>query len=349
MILITVSTKHADVPGLLWVDLIGSSNAPRAVQKVLSHFMLRAVKDGFVVSVTPNRNLEYGHVLNPHWIDVSIGKLWLSDCEMRHGGQCSKPAWAEAMEKPKFLRLLDVDNLNIVVSPDPDVCRYVALSYVWGGAEMLKLRSSLLQAISMPNSLEPFLSALPRTVIDAMEVVKELGERYLWVDALYILQEYTIESQEQIASMDSVYGSAVLTIVAAGGDSADTGLRGVRHKHFAVAEKVPWSRDISQPSAAMGRGLAVITPTNSYQNLEESQWNSRAWTFQERLLSRRLISSADDGVVWHCRCMTAREDMPVSDTGANNPSLEWLNLKPQYLGIGVDSHWTDGNFEVTRH
>ena len=349
VVMITVSAKQADEPGLLWVDLIGCGNAPGAEQTVLSHFLLHTVKDRLSINVSPNRPLSYGHVLDPHWIDMSIGKLWLTECETRHDTKCSEHGWAVAMRKPRFLRLLDVHDRCITVAKDPGSCRYVALSYVWGGAQMLKLQNWNLEAFSKPRGLDDYLISLPQTIIDAMEVVKEIDERYLWVDALCILQEDTKESHEQIANMDAVYGSAVLTIVAASGDNADVGLHGVRRRHFEQAERPGRPREISQLSASMCGKIEVVAPVLDQQNWMMSEWSARAWTYQEQLLSRRLLAFSDNRVMWHCRCMTCHEDMPAAETGYEQVEVPWLDLKPQYLGVGTESYWRDGSTEVTRH
>ena len=46
------------------------------------------------------------------------------------------------------------------------------------------------------DGLLEVIHALPQTITDAIEVVKGMGERYLWTDALYILQENTEDSME---------------------------------------------------------------------------------------------------------------------------------------------------------
>ena len=66
----------------------------------------------------------------------------------------------------------------------------------------------------------------PRTVLDAVEVTKHLGEQYLWVDRLCIDQSNLQEKQFLISKMDAIYDGAEFTIVAAAGD-ASTGLPGV--------------------------------------------------------------------------------------------------------------------------
>lgn len=47
--------------------------------------------------------------------------------------------------------------------------------------------------------------------------------------------------------------------------------------------------------------------------------------------------------------MIGKEDMTPEQSGHNHAGLDRLALKPKHLGVGVDSHWRDGSFEVTRH
>lgn len=77
---------------------------------------------------------------------------------------------------------------------------------------------------------------LPQTVRDAMQLCLDLGERYLWVNSLCITQDDPITQKQQIDIMDSIYASATLTIVAAAGDHADSGLPGISK----------WSREIKR-------------------------------------------------------------------------------------------------------
>ncbi|TKA29072.1 hypothetical protein B0A54_16182 [Friedmanniomyces endolithicus] len=349
VVVITVSTAHSDTPGLLWCDLDGCSNQPGAKPQVLSHFMLQVVRNNLVVTVTPR--LSYGHVLDSRWIDVQLSKLWLAECETYHGKGCSEHGWALALDSPGFLRLIDVDELRVIVAEKPQSCRYVALSYVWGGADVLKLTSNNMHELSEQGGLESSLALLPRTVLDAMQVTKAAGERYLWVDSLCILQDNSEESSEQIANMDRVYGSALFTIVAADGEHADVGLCGVRNEVFVDVGNEGTPRHIIQPAASLKKDLTVIAPFERSRTASTNprNWESRAWTFQERHLSRRMLFFGNNEMVWHCRGMVAREDMPVEQSGYEHPTLDWLALKPQHLGVGVDEYWRDGSLETNRH
>jgi predicted metal-dependent phosphotriesterase family hydrolase len=79
-------------------------------------------------------------------------------------------------------------------------------------------------------------AAIPQTICDAMELVKLMGEQYLWVDALCIVQDDPIDVGRHIQRMDRVYKAAQFTIINASGVDANAGLEGLelgsRNLHF---------------------------------------------------------------------------------------------------------------------
>lgn len=56
------------------------------------------------------------------------------------------------------------------------------------------------------------------TIDDDIEVTQGLGEQYIWVDCLCIMQDNEDDQGEFIRQMDSICGFAAVTIVAASGD-----------------------------------------------------------------------------------------------------------------------------------
>lgn len=68
------------------------------------------------------------------------------------------------------------------------------------------------------------LEKLPRTIRDAVTVTRSLGIRYLWVDALCIIQDSQSDWRAEAPKMMNVYRNAYLTIAATVGDNADSGL-----------------------------------------------------------------------------------------------------------------------------
>jgi hypothetical protein len=103
-------------------------------------------------------------------VDFELVKGWLLHCENTHGQRDCIAKSARGL--PSRFRVIDVVKRALVVAPPR--CRYIAISYVWGK------RESGEQPIYSLTS-----GRLPRTLEDAITVVKELGERYLWVDACW--------------------------------------------------------------------------------------------------------------------------------------------------------------------
>jgi hypothetical protein len=91
------------------------------------------------------------------------------------------------MQKPGFIRAIDVEDFCTKEILDPARCRYVALSYVWGGASTVKLTQDNMFNLMSKDGLRQYMHKLPQTVVDAIEVVRRLGERYLWTDAFLFL------------------------------------------------------------------------------------------------------------------------------------------------------------------
>lgn len=173
-------------PGILLVDCRGYTGLHNSQMEVLSRFRLHvADHQGSPPLQDMNRpRFRYSRKVDPRWIDLSVAKQWLWECETKHRSKCSQHGWEIARENPQFLRVIDVHKECVVLFNDPVPCRYVALSYMWGGFKGLLLRFSNIAILTSDGGLRRYMKEIPRTVLDAMEVVKAMGERYLWVDAL---------------------------------------------------------------------------------------------------------------------------------------------------------------------
>ncbi|KAI4231922.1 MAG: hypothetical protein L6R40_007577 [Gallowayella cf. fulva] len=208
-------------------------------------------------------------------IDFELVKKWYHHCLT---GQCgSNPTVIQEKNMPEGFRLIDVMN-NCIVDFHHEY-DYVALSYVWGGVATLQNKKAIRKELTKAGALTRRSHKLPNTIKDAIELTDNLGERYLWVDSLCIIQDDDEDKALQIAAMDLIYSSAILTIAAASGASADTGLPGMS------ARPRDFERHIEK---AQGVYLAN-RPTIFSNAVNDSTWNSRAWTLQERVVSTRVL------------------------------------------------------------
>ncbi|ETI22359.1 hypothetical protein G647_06433 [Cladophialophora carrionii CBS 160.54] len=251
-------------------------------------------------------------LIDPSTVDYSSIRTWLSDCRGNHAEECN----LQPSEILPSLQLIDCLAFPPEVVQAQPQHRFVALSYVWGvgGVGSQFSGDSLIWRL------------LPRTIRDAIVVTTQLGFRYLWVDRYCIPKART---QEQIGKMDIIYAGAELVIVAAAGDTIEYGLPGIGER----------KRIQQQPYARIGKDLFASTlgDFNSI-GLHAMPWSTRAWCFQEALLSRRRLVFTDDKVYFFCRQMLCIEtlslpfhnpqDRPLtSRVNASTDFYKWLTTR----------------------
>ena len=231
-------------------------------------------------------------------IDLEQVQQWLLTCQEWHGPNCCDNALSHSTHPSKLpmaFKVIDVQAKCIVsLPPGAD---YVALSYVWGKANTVTTTLETLEAFSEANGLSV---ALPRTIADAIYLTEALRQRYIWIDSLCIVQNDSSTKECIIGSMDSIYGYAFFTIIAATGKDADAGLPGLREGSMDLRhQKVECLTDELK--------LCIIPSWN--RQLPDSTYAHRAWTFQEGCFSRRCLVFLDGQCYFMCRAALWREDV----------------------------------------
>lgn len=128
-----------------------------------------------------------------------------------------------------------------------------------------------------------------------------LGYRYLWIDRYCIEQTDCPARHLQIQQMGNTYSSASVTIIAAAGSNPHHGLPGVSQ-----------TPRITQPSEMILGSLVIGFPDAPRASIQNSVWNTRAWTYQEALLSRRRLIFSEQQVYFECQ-KSCREECYVDN------------------------------------
>jgi hypothetical protein len=186
----------------------------------------------------------------------------------------------------------------------PQAPKYVALSYVWGPMQTYVLEKSSLEA--MKSALD--MSRVPQTILDAIKVTKLLGYPFLWIDALCIVQDSGPEMMEEISALGEIYENATVTIIAGNSPSASSGFLTTftSPEYFNKPFEFPINTSNNSP-------IWLSLGYRAYYKPFKDPINSRAWTLQERILSRRCLVYSHDGLKWLCQTC---EKNPASPSGA---------------------------------
>jgi hypothetical protein len=274
-------------------------------------------------------------IIDPNAPD-SIGKIaslastWVQNCRQTHqncGSYHTKMG-------PKVLptRLIDVGT-DIPDQP-PKLfiplrhlrsLEYIALSYAWGPVgNFVKTTSFNLEAMTQHL---PW-TQLPKTIQDAIMVTRRLGVRYLWVDALCILQSEGPDDMKhkedwlcEAARFGQYYENALLTIAATGASSSDDGLLLPRP----ILRFEPKSIKF-RPGKALSYTIRSRIPS-WLSDTYCAPLSERGWAIQERLLSRRVLHFAENLILWECHDRRATELDPQGLDPIGPEDLNLLNIE----------------------
>ncbi|CAO2656798.1 Nn.00g056010.m01.CDS01 [Neocucurbitaria sp. VM-36] len=256
--------------------------------------------------------------LDSYSVDFNAAKSWIRTCSEQHGDSCGNV-------EPTFSSLKVIDCRTKTVVRAPASCQYVALSYVWGTNH-----------VTTPRDLSNW-DRVPTLIQDAVIATIKLGYNYLWVDFYCIPQDDASEMQRQIRSMDRIYLESEVTIIAACSENAATGLSGV-------------SNNIRQRStkATVGRNTLVAIYSQEAESVVYSKWNTRAWTYQEGVLSRRRLMFTDTGTYFQCAsgnsgesCASEALDVALGTQGLRSITNDsWIFLDIRSLTKLPDMVWT---------
>lgn len=214
---------------------------------------------------------------------ISHAKLWLEECSQNHEA-CRHHSDGPATSRSLPTRLIDLLpggqaglSVRIVNGADLDDRErpdYAAVSYVWADEE-LKLTTARLEAMQAEIARE----TLPQAINEAIAKAHDIGLRYMWVDSLCVLQDSQHDKERECHATAEVYRNAAVTIVTA-----------KRHQDQQALQNA-----ILPLSTFLTPGFA---------------WDTRAWSLQERLLSRRFLHLGEEQMYWECNALKASETFP---------------------------------------
>ncbi|OCL12958.1 HET-domain-containing protein [Glonium stellatum] len=225
-------------------------------------------------------------------------KRWLRDCMANHPG-CNF-AQAKARQSPTRLIQLkstSLDGWNVrLYEPKQESVEYACLSHCWGDIQPLRTTQNCFKQFKQVIEWDK----LPRTFQDAVSVARSLKVHYIWIDSLCIIQDSQDDWGRECGQMARIYQNAVVTIAAMGASNSTGGC-------FSTARQSSYSYKIAdcgtpkQPDGIFIRQKIKHIYDVPGTNKQSFPLLSRAWFFQERLHSSRLLHFCSEELVWECR------------------------------------------------
>ncbi|KAF6806673.1 hypothetical protein CSOJ01_08657 [Colletotrichum sojae] len=146
---------------------------------------------------------------------------------------CLRTVARSELDYPRIANWISTCAETHAVSCGPGGSTPMSFAAAYPGLHVLRLID--------PGSLKEAWPRLPRTIQDTIRLIRDLSLRHVWVNALCLVQNNTDDLERGVKVMDNIYEQSRLTIVAATGHNAKTGLPGSSWtiKSSSVAGNIP--------------------------------------------------------------------------------------------------------------
>lgn len=191
-----------------------------------------------------------------------------------------------------------VSLLKTVCIPPPP---YIALSYRWGTEPSIMLLKSNIDEFCRGK----YITDLPQTFQDLITVARHFSVRYVWIDALCIIQDSPQDWVFESSTMRDVYANSFCTIAASASSGPEGGLFRSRQPEQARPAVVSIAFEDKAPE-----DFYIWDSDYWLRHFDKSELHTRGWVFQERFLSPRVLSFGHDQIMWECMTDSKCEGFP---------------------------------------
>ncbi|KAK8012826.1 HET-domain-containing protein [Apiospora marii] len=248
-------------------------------------------------------------------------QTWLENCCASHA---SCQSWQTTTDTLAGLptRLIHIEatpgssipTIRLVRGVDASTDRYATLSHCWGPNGV---PTKLLLGSINDLSLQIAWDTLPLTFREAILVAARLGIKYIWIDALCIIQDSAPDWNIEASRMMQVYTNCYINISADASTDGSGGLFRQRDPAMFQSFLVPGDRTSKT-------NLYYCYSDNWYKYVEQTPLTKRSWVVQERFMSPRVVHYSNDQVHWECRELTTSESVhPSFEITPDNTATPW--------------------------
>jgi hypothetical protein len=247
-------------------------------------------------------------------VNINTMRRFLNHCTSRCHPEISSPFMPT--------RLIDIGHHasaipRLVLSSsirETEQLKYAALSYCWGSEEDAKSQFKTEEASLEDRCIGLPIELLTPTTKDAIATTRAIGLRYLWIDALCIIQDDKDDWSHESSQMNLVYRHAFVTFCILNTNSC--------HESFlnrAPALEVPFQSNLRKSIKGFylirlrQRTGVDLDGTKYTWDYSLSTWSKRCWTYQEQEMSTRLLLFGSSNMYFACDryLWTEGDEIPV--------------------------------------
>ncbi|KAI1257001.1 hypothetical protein MGN70_000039 [Eutypa lata] len=215
---------------------------------------------------------------------------------------------------------------------------YATLSHRWGSHQRCITTKATLD--KHKNGIS--WSEIPQTFRDSIQFCLAIDIRYLWIDALCIVQDDAADWQKEAAVMADIYQNSHITLAATSSSSGSAGCfphdQHSKLEYSLDEESVLMRRQKKRPRSLLGQTTSCLLSFFSKATSRRSpiirvrekahHWEghvseqtmrlhpllTRGWVFQERILSSRVLHFCAEEMIWECNTDMVCECGGLSDS-----------------------------------
>jgi hypothetical protein len=234
---------------------------------------------------------------------LQFAQMWISECNKHE--KCKR--WPEVHGTAGFVpsRLVEIEgstrdgSVRLVNGAETGSKGkvYATLSHCWGRRTFVRL----LKSNERELRAKIYPSILSTTFRDAIELARDLGLSYIWIDALCIVQDDPDDWKREAAAMSAVYANSYINLAAAASSDSYGGLFMSDDRTFCQTVSVEVKLDTGDTETYMAFYDTFL------QDVDSGPLATRAWVVQERFLAPRILQLGDAQAHWECLSMTSSQ------------------------------------------
>lgn len=269
-------------------------------------------------------SIETGSETSADWAKDRINECLLNH-SLCHSLRMSSAPGSYVPSRLLYIPPEPIDGLVLRLKEDvPSGAKYVALSHCWGSRD--KWPCCLTTNANYESQLSHIpWETLPQTFRDTAIFARRLGLEYVWIDSLCIIQGDERDWQRESTKMYSVYSNAYITFAAAAAHDCHDGLFSRR----APGSLVPLLSLVFRGRPYHVQAYSVPDERQGFEMVDEGTYVhpsypllNRAWCFQERLVSPRVLFFGVYELILECPTERSCEE----DTYSPPSWHEWNDL-----------------------